>query len=269
VRIPWIFGQDDHHYNIPPRELAHTLPMRTPRQGVGFGGNSGDGCSMCTSKRELSMPVATSAEDFVPPQLNLSALRRAAKRCQGCDLYKNATQTVFGEGPRRARMILLGEVLGDEEDKQGKPFVGPAGRLLDNSIEEAGISRDEVYITNAVKHFRWEPRGKRRLHKKPTSRQIEACRPWLQAEILVIEPKVIVCLGATASQVMLGDDFRITKHRGKFYRGDEGTWLTATYHPSAILRAPAKADRQRMQTEFVDDLKRAAKRLATVTSRTK
>src|SRR4026209_1404524 len=123
------------------------------------------------------MPVATSAQDFLPPRLNLSALRSAAKRCQGCDLYKNATQTVFGEGPCRARMILLGEVPGDEEDKQGKPFIGPAGRLLDDSLDKARISREDVYVTNVVKHFRWEPRGKRRLHKKPTSRQIEACRP--------------------------------------------------------------------------------------------
>lgn len=200
------------------------------------------------------MTLAISAEDFLPPRLNLTALREAAEHCKGCDLYKNATQTVFGEGPKRAHLILLGEVPGDEEDKQGKPFVGPAGRLLDDSLEQAGIPRDNVYVANAVKHFRWEPRGKLRLHKKPTSRQIEACRPWLQAEILVIKPKVVVCLGATASQVLLGRDFRITKHRGKFYRDDEGIWLTATYHPSAILRAPEKADRERMQIEFVEDL---------------
>jgi DNA polymerase len=215
------------------------------------------------------MALATSAKEFLPPQLSLSSLRSAAKRCQGCDLYKNATQTVFGEGPRRARMILLGEVPGDEEDKQGKPFVGPAGRLLDDSLDEAAIPRDDVYVTNAVKHFRWEPRGKRRLHKKPTARQIEACRPWLQAEILVVKPEVIVCLGATAAQVMLGRDFRITKQRGKLFHRDEATWLTATYHPSAILRAPEKADRDRMRSEFVTDLKRAATHLAAVKSRTK
>src|SRR5882757_5082856 len=133
------------------------------------------------------MATKTTAEPFLPSRLNLKSLRAAAADCQGCELYKNATQTVFGEGPRQAQLILLGEVPGDEEDKQGKPFVGPAGRLLDDSLEEAGISRDEVYVTNAVKHFRWEPRGKRRLHKKPTSRQIKACRPWLQAEILVIQ----------------------------------------------------------------------------------
>jgi uracil-DNA glycosylase len=209
------------------------------------------------------MPLQITAADFLPPRLNLSALRAAADHCKGCDLYKNATQTVFGEGPRRARMILLGEVPGDEEDKQGKPFVGPAGRLLDESLDEAGIPRDEVYITNAVKHFRWEPRGKRRLHKKPTSRQIEACRPWLQAEILVIKPDVIVCLGATASQTMLGRDFRLTKHRGEIFPGDEAAWVTATYHPSAILRAPEKADRARMRAEFVEDLHHAAEHFAT------
>jgi len=213
------------------------------------------------SKSEFSVPTTTSAKDFLPPRLNLTALRAAAAQCKGCDLYKNATQTVFGEGPRRAQMILLGEVPGDEEDKQGKPFVGPAGRLLDDSLEEAGISRDEVYVTNAVKHFRWEPRGKRRLHKKPSWRQIEACRPWLHAEILVVKPAVLVCLGATAAQTMLGRDFRITKHRGEFFPGDEVNWITATYHPSAVLRAPEKADRDRMRAEFVEDLHHAAGRI--------
>jgi len=193
--------------------------------------------------------------------MTLKSLREAAEHCRGCDLYKNATQTVFGEGPKRAHMILLGEVPGDEEDKQGKPFVGPAGRLLDESLDAAGIPRDDVYVTNAVKHFRWEPRGKRRLHKKPSARQIEACRPWLQAEILVIKPEVIVCMGATAAQTMLGRDFRITKHRGKFYPGDDDAWLTATYHPSAILRAPEKADRDRMRKEFITDLHHAAERM--------
>jgi uracil-DNA glycosylase family protein len=208
------------------------------------------------------VPITTSAADFLPPRLNLTALRAAAEHCKGCDLYKNATQTVFGEGPKRAHMILLGEVPGDEEDKQGKPFVGPAGRLLDDSIETAGISRDDVYVTNAVKHFRWEVRGKRRLHKKPTWRQIEACKPWLHAEILVIKPEVIVCMGATAAQTMLGRDFRLTKHRGEFFHSDDTAWMTATYHPSAILRAPDKADRARMRAEFIEDLHHAAERFA-------
>jgi len=207
------------------------------------------------------VPTTTSAADFLPSRLSLTALRTAAANCKGCDLYKNATQTVFGEGPRRAQLILLGEVPGDEEDKQGKPFVGPAGRLLDDSLEEAGISRDEVYVTNAVKHFRWEPRGKRRLHKKPTWRQIQACRPWLHAEILVTKPEVLICLGATAAQTMLGRDFRLTKHRGEFFPSDEVRWVTATYHPSAILRAPEKADRERMRAEFVEDLHHAAGRI--------
>jgi uracil-DNA glycosylase family protein len=208
------------------------------------------------------MPLTTSAADFLPPRLNLTALREAAAHCKGCDLYKNATQTVFGEGPKRAHLILLGEVPGDEEDKQGKPFVGPAGRLLDDSLEQAGIPRDDVYVTNAVKHFRWEPRGKRRLHKKPTSRQIEACNPWLHAEILVVQPDVIVCMGATAAQTMLGRDFRLTKHRGEFFRSEETAWVTATYHPSAILRAPEKADRDRMREEFIEDLHHAGERLS-------
>jgi uracil-DNA glycosylase len=213
------------------------------------------------------MALTTSAADFLPTRLNLSALREAAAHCQGCDLYKNATQTVFGEGPKRAHLILLGEVPGDEEDKQGKPFVGPAGRLLDDSLEQAGIPRDDVYVTNAVKHFRWEPRGKRRLHKKPTGRQIEACKPWLHAEILVVKPEVIVCMGATAAQTMLGRDFRLTKHRGEFFRSEETAWITATYHPSAILRAPEKADRDRMREEFIEDLHHAGEHITTIAPR--
>ncbi len=163
------------------------------------------------------MPIKNAtAESFLPARLSLKSLREAAAHCEGCELYRSATQTVFGEGSLNASIILLGEVPGDEEDKQGHPFVGPAGRLLDDALEEAGLDRDEVYVTNAVKHFRWEPRGKRRLHKKPTARQIAACRPWLHAEILVVKPQVIVCLGATAAQAMLGPSFRITKQLGSF-----------------------------------------------------
>jgi DNA polymerase len=165
-------------------------------------------------------------------------------------------------------MMLLGEVPGDEEDKQGLPFVGPAGRLLDNALHEAGLDRHDVYVTNAVKHFRWEPRGKRRLHKKPTARQIDACKPWLMAEILVVEPVVIVCLGATAAQAMLGREFRITRHRGKFFKSEHAAWLMATYHPSAILRAPDKADRDRKRAELTEDLHHAAERLRQVGSKT-
>jgi uracil-DNA glycosylase len=215
------------------------------------------------------MATKTSAAPFLPPRLNLKSLREAAAHCKGCDLYKNATQTVFGEGPRTASIILLGEVPGDEEDKQGHPFVGPSGRLLDEAVEEAGLDRNDVYVTNAVKHFRWEPRGKRRLHKKPSARQIEACRPWLQAEILVVKPQVIVCLGATAAQSMLGNTFRITKQRGKFFQTEFDAWITATYHPSAILRAPEKKDRDRMRVEFTKDLRQAAKRVASTTAKIK
>ncbi len=208
------------------------------------------------------MALKTSAQEFLPPRMNLKALREAAEHCRGCELYKDATQTVFGEGSRRASVILLGEVPGDQEDKEGRPFVGPAGQLLDNALDEAGISRDDVYVTNAVKHFRWEPRGKRRLHKKPTTRQIEACRPWLQAEILVIEPELIICMGATAAQAMLGREFRITTQRGKFFPSDYAAWVTATYHPSAILRAPDRDDRERKRAEFVSDLHEAGLRVA-------
>ena len=208
---------------------------------------------------------ANSAAAFLPVRVNLTALRAAAQHCRGCELYQKATQTVFGTGPKRAKMLLLGEMPGDEEDKLGKPFVGPAGRLLDEALDAAGIDRHDVYVTNAVKHFRWEPRGKRRLHKKPSARQIEACRLWLHAEILVVKPRVIVCLGATAAQAMLGRDFRVTKSRGQFFPGEDST-LMATYHPSAILRAPKKSARDRMRQEFVHDLQGATtriKRLAT------
>jgi DNA polymerase len=207
------------------------------------------------------MPQFPGAEAFLPDRVSLKSLRDAASRCRGCDLYKNATQVVFGAGPRRSPMILLGEMPGDEEDIQGKPFVGPAGRLLDGALDEAGIAHDEVYVTNAVKHFRWEPRGKRRLHKKPSARQIEACQPWLQTEILVVKPQIIVCLGATAAQAMLGRDFRVTRHRGRIFDSDEAAAIMATYHPSAILRAPERADRARMRRELVRDLRHAAERL--------
>jgi DNA polymerase len=166
-------------------------------------------------------------------------------------------------------MVLLGEMPGDEEDKQGKPFVGPAGRLLDEALDAAGLAQDDVYVTNAVKHFRWEPRGKRRLHKKPSARQIEACKPWLHAEILVVKPQMIVCLGATAAQAMLGRQFRVTKHRGKFFENDQAAAIMGTYHPSAILRAPQRPDRERMRREFVVDLRRAAERLQSITVRSR
>src|SRR5688572_18236183 len=164
----------------------------------------------------------SSAADFLPKRRTLEDLRAAARSCQGCELYKNATQTVFGEGPKAATVMLVGEQPGDMEDRQGHPFVGPAGRMLDKALAEARIPRDEVYITNAVKHFRWIQRGKRRLHQRPLIRQVIACKPWLEAEIEAVHPKVVVCLGATAAQSLVGRIVRITQERGKFLDGDSG-----------------------------------------------
>jgi uracil-DNA glycosylase family protein len=204
------------------------------------------------------MAIKTSAAPFVPERLNLKALREAADLCQGCELYKNATQTVFGRGPRMAAVMMVGEVPGDEEDRQGRPFVGPAGGLLRGVAEEAGLFLDDIYLTNAVKHFRWEQKGRYRLHRKPSWSQVKACRPWLEAEITVIEPQVIVCLGATAAQSLLGTDFRLTQQRGRFVKNDWAPKLLATYHPSAILRAPDSEDRERKREEFLKDLRKVA-----------
>ena len=214
------------------------------------------------------MRETTSAADFLPPRLSLNALRDAAAHCEGCDLYRNATQTVFGEGARSATVMLVGEVPGDQEDLQGKPFVGPAGRLLDEAIADAGLAREDVYVTNAVKHFRFELRGKRRLHKKPSSRHIQACRPWLEAEVDVVKPLVLVCLGATAAQSLLGKAFRISQQRGEFLVSSWAEWTIATHHPSAILRAPDKSDRLRKRGELVDDLILAAKKVAALSAAT-
>jgi DNA polymerase len=199
------------------------------------------------------------AESFLPSRLSLKSLRSAVDSCEGCELFRNATQAVFGEGKRTARMFVLGEMPGDREDIEGRPFVGPAGRLLDEALAEAGIDRDNVYVTNAVKHFRWEERGKRRLHKKPSARQIEACRPWLQAELLVVEPKVLVCLGATAAQAVMGKLFRITRERGKLLRPDSPWRVVATWHPAAVLRNPDRDARERMRDELANDLRTAAR----------
>ncbi len=194
------------------------------------------------------------AIDFVPDSRSLAKLRAAATECQGCDLYRRATQTVFGEGAAHARLMLVGEQPGDQEDLVGRPFVGAAGRLLDEMLEEAGIDRRITYVTNIVKHFKWTPRGKKRLHARPSARQISACRPWLEAEIAAVEPELIVCLGATAAQGLLGRTFRVTRQRGKLLTGALARWMLATYHPSAILRAPEEADRKRLRREFAKDL---------------
>lgn len=201
---------------------------------------------------------ASSAREFLPERLSLPALRRAAKDCRGCPLHRNATQTVFGAGPAGARLILVGEQPGNDEDIAGAPFVGPAGRLLDRALEEAGIARDDAYVTNVVKHFKWERRGSRRLHKKPTAREIRACMPWLEQEIAVIRPTVLVCLGATAAQALLGRSFRVTEQRGRLIADERAPYVLATVHPSSILRQPTSEQRRAEQARFVADLAVAA-----------
>ena len=195
------------------------------------------------------------AAEFLPERLTLSSLREAAAGCQGCHLFENATQTVFGEGRREAQVMLVGEQPGDQEDLAGKPFVGPAGRMLDRALEEAGIDRSLAYVTNAVKHFKWQARGKRRIHAKPAWSELSACRPWLDAELAVVAPRVLVCLGATAAQSLLGKDFRVTKSRGEWVESDLAEHVTATIHPSAILRQRDDESRQVEYAAFVDDLK--------------
>jgi uracil-DNA glycosylase len=197
-----------------------------------------------------------SALEFLPEKRDLLSLKEAAKCCEGCDLYRDATQVVFGEGPSHASIFLVGEQPGDREDRQGKPFVGPAGQLLDECLKTASIDRSELYVTNAVKHFKWEPRGKIRLHKKPNSLEITACRPWLAAEIAVVRPRIIVCLGATAAQSLLGAQFRLTRHRGEIFPSEYGP-VTATIHPSAILRMTEPAERDAEIASLVRDLKAA------------
>jgi len=205
-------------------------------------------------------PVRTtrSAAEYLPDRFSLRSLRIAARRCRGCELFRRATQVVFGAGPARAALMIIGEVPGDREDLMGVPFVGPAGKLLDQALAAAGINRRDAYLTNAVKHFSWEPRGKRRLHSKPKLREISACRPWLEAELDVVRPRVIVCLGAIAAQAILGRDFRITRHRGEVMSSDHARCVICTWHPSAVLRAPDEGDRQRMRAELIEDLRSAA-----------
>ena len=195
------------------------------------------------------------AAPLVPSRLSLPTLRAAAAVCTACDLYKTGTQTVFGEGLETARAIFVGEQPGDSEDRAGRPFVGPAGKLLDRALEEAGIDRKLVYVTNVVKHFKWMPRGKRRLHEKPNAREIAACRPWLEAELRLLKPDVLVCLGATAAQALLGKSFRVTKMRGQILKAEIADAIMATVHPSSILRAPDDEARHREMELFIRDLK--------------
>jgi uracil-DNA glycosylase len=204
----------------------------------------------------MPRPPANNASEFIPDHPTPRTLRAAAQTCRGCDLYIHATQAVFGEGPISAEIVLIGEQPGDEEDRQGHPFVGPSGKLLDRALMEAGIERSSVYITNAVKHFKFEERGKRRLHKPPSGMQMRACRPWLEAEINLIQPKIIVCLGATAAASIFGGTYRLTKERGKFGRNAWAPHATSTVHPSAILRAPDEEQRHIEYEKFVTDLKK-------------
>jgi uracil-DNA glycosylase family protein len=199
----------------------------------------------------------------VPDTTSVKTLSAAAHECRGCDLYKTATQVVFGAGPKKARVMLVGEQPGDQEDRQGQPFVGPAGALLDKALEDAGIPRDEVYVTNAVKHFKWEPRGKRRIHKKPRASEIKACRPWLEAELRAVKPAVIVCLGATAAQSVFGSQFKLMQQRGRVLASALAPQAVATIHPSAVLRAPDSEGRREAYAMLVADLKVVAKALRT------
>jgi uracil-DNA glycosylase family protein len=201
------------------------------------------------------------AQALIPEQRTLPALREAAAGCRACDLYKMGTQTVFGEGAQHARVMFVGEQPGDREDIEGKPFVGPAGRVLDEALRAAGIDRAQVYITNAVKHFKWKPQGTRRLHQKPNAAEISACRPWLDAEIALVKPQILVCLGATAAQALLGRDFRVTLQRGQFIERSGLPLTMATVHPSSILRAADDESRELEMGAFIADLKRLAQRL--------
>jgi uracil-DNA glycosylase len=202
------------------------------------------------------------ATPFLPERRTLSALREAAVRCRGCHLWRGATQTVFGEGLKRARVMLVGEQPGDKEDRAGKPFVGPAGRELDKGLEAAGIPRDEAYVTNVVKHFKFEERGRRRIHQTPKRFEIEACKPWLDQELRVVEPDALVLLGATAAKALLGSSFRLTKHRGELLESDLAPIVTATIHPSSILRQQDDESRAAERAAFAEDLRVVAKALA-------
>jgi uracil-DNA glycosylase len=197
----------------------------------------------------------------IPPRATLSEVRELAAHCKACDLWRDATQTVFGEGAEDSEVVLIGEQPGNQEDLQGKPFVGPAGKVLDEALERAGIERGAVYITNAVKHFKWTRKGKLRIHQKPRSDEVEACRPWMDAEIALTNPKVIVCMGATAAQALLGKKFRLTQHHGEFVTAPQKPPITATLHPSAVLRAPTEEDRHSMMAQLVSDLKVVARKL--------
>jgi uracil-DNA glycosylase len=203
-----------------------------------------------------------SAAELIPDRPTLRTVRAASADCHACDLWKRGTQTVFGEGSPKAELMLVGEQPGNEEDLTGHPFVGPAGRLLDRALLDAGIDRSAVYVTNVVKHFKWEPRGKRRIHKKPSASQIAACRPWLDTEIALVRPRAIVCLGATAAQALLGRPFKVTAHRGELVPSTLAPIVVATVHPSSILRAPDDESRRQEMVRFTADLRMVARALS-------
>ena len=214
----------------------------------------------------MADPGQTTLGAAAPPEVaSLEELRAPAGKCRACDLWKSGTQTVFGEGSEKAEVMMVGEQPGDREDIEGKPFVGPAGRVLDKALEEVGIDRDLVYVTNVVKHFKWQPRGKRRIHQKPNAGEIAACRPWLDAELAVVRPTALVLLGATAAQALLGRSFRVTQQRGEPVESELAPFVTATVHPSAILRAPDE-DRATERAAFVADLRRVAEELGALRS---
>jgi len=198
------------------------------------------------------------AAEYLPDKRSKAALQAAVQSCRGCGLYRHATRAVFGEGRKRARLMLVGEMPGNDEDRVGRPFVGPAGRVLDRALADAGIDRDNAYVTNVVKHFKWEERGKRRLHKRPKADEVAACRPWFDAELDLIRPEVLVCLGATAARALLGADFRVTRQHGEFVDSGLARYVTATGHPSAILRARDDLSRERLMRELVEDLGKVA-----------
>jgi uracil-DNA glycosylase family protein len=199
--------------------------------------------------------AAPGAAEFVPAGADLDELRGAVQKCRGCELYKHATQAVFGEGPKTARVVFIGEQPGDQEDRKGRPFVGPAGEVFDRALAEAGVDREDVYVTNSVKHFSFEERGKRRIHKTPRLSEVTACRPWLEAELAEIQPEVIVCLGATAAKAVFGGQFRLTQSRGKFLPSRFGEQTLATFHPSAVLRAEGDESKDALYKSLVDDLR--------------
>jgi uracil-DNA glycosylase len=203
---------------------------------------------------------ADTAARFIPPKASLTQLKEISKGCTACHLYKLGTQTVFGAGAKHARVVFVGEQPGNDEDLRGQPFVGPAGKLLDKALAAAGIDRDETYVTNIVKHFKWEPRGKRRIHKKPNALEIAACKPWFEAEVARLKPDVVVCLGATAAQAILGRSFKVTQQRGQLISGSAyAPTVIATVHPSSVLRAPDDETRHEEMRKFIDDLKVVAR----------